>query len=223
MDKPERTYRILIADDQPLTREGLKLILESEADFTVVGEARNGLEAVELAKALAPDLVLLDVRMPIMDGIESLRLIKAERPQTTAMILTTFAEDEYIVEGLAGGAAGYLLKDMERERLVASIRDAAAGQFVLQGIIAERLAHRLLSSGRERAVPSSDSLPVPPRLTDREEEVARLLVRGFGNREIGLHMQLSDGTVRNYISVLYGKLGVSSRAKAIILLQKLVD
>lgn len=206
-------YRIVVVDDQFPTREGLKLILESEPDMIVAGMARNGAEACELVEALAPDLVLMDVHMPVMDGIESTRRIKARHPRVQVMILSTFMEDEYIVEGLAYGACGYLLKDMEGDKLLSSIRDAAAGQFVLTGPVAQRLAQYLARRGVGR---TEAAAPPPLKLTEREEEIADQLVRGLTNREIGAALGISDGTVRNYISGLYGKLDVASRAEAIV-------
>jgi len=214
--------RILIADDQLLTREGLKVIVEAGGDLEVVGTAKNGAEAYEWVKKLEPDLVLMDVRMPVMDGISSLKLIKKEYPHIVILILTTFVEDEYIVEGLANGASGYLLKDMGGARLVASIHDAVAGQFVLQGIVAEKLAARLRASGLESVPVHLYVPPTMPQLTEREEEVARLLIQGHSNRDIGRRLHISDGTVRNYVSLIYSKLGVSSRGKAIVRLTQLL-
>ncbi|WP_036708291.1 response regulator [Paenibacillus pinihumi] len=216
MQKNEKSrYRLIVADDQLPTREGLKLILEYEGDMEVVGLAKNGLEAYDLARAFMPDLVLMDVQMPIMDGISALKRIKAEFPQIQVMILTTFIEDEYIIEGLAGGASGYILKDMEGDKLMASVRDAAAGRFMLQGVVAEKLAFRLRQL-EQKAAMAAELQPSLPRLTEREEEVARLMVKGLNNNEIGKQLNISDGTVRNYISGLYGKLNVGSRAEAIV-------
>lgn len=213
-----RRYRLVIADDQLPTREGLKLILESEEDMEVVGLAKNGLEAYEQACALAPDLVLMDVQMPLMDGLTALQKIKQSCPRVPVMILTTFMEDEYIIEGMASGASGYVLKDIDGDKLIAAVRDAAAGRFLLQGVVAEKLAVRMRELGRKAAAAPEPRLP---RMTEREEEVASLLVKGMNNQEIGRQLSLSDGTVRNYISVIYGKLEVTSRAEAIVKLMRL--
>lgn len=218
--RDKQSYRLVIADDQLPTREGLKMILESEKDMQVVGLARNGLEAYEMARALNPDLVLMDVQMPVMDGIAALQKIKRSCPHVAVMILTTFMDDDYIVQGIASGASGYILKDMDGDKLIASVRDAASGHFLLQGAVAEKLAVRVRDLER-RAAAAEAVQPKLPRLTEREEEVARLLVQGLNNQEIGKQLSLSDGTVRNYISVLYGKLEVNTRAEAIVKLMRM--
>lgn len=207
-------YRLVIADDQLPTREGLKLILESEEDMEIVGLAKNGLEAYEQARALAPDLVLMDVQMPLMDGLTALQHIKQSCPDVRVLILTTFMEDEYIIEGMASGASGYVLKDIDGDKLIAAVRDTAAGRFLLQGIVAEKLAVRMRELGRRNAPAVEPNRW--PRMTEREEEVARLLMKGLNNQEIGRQLSISDGTVRNYISVIYSKLEVTSRAEAIV-------
>lgn len=216
----KKHFRLIIADDQLPTREGLKLILESEGDMEIVALAKNGLEAYEQARALAPDLVLMDVQMPLMDGITALKKIKLDCPNVAVMILTTFMEEEYIVEGMASGASGYILKDIDGDKLIASVRDAASGRFLLQGVVAEKLAIRLRELGRKAAAVATEQNKLP-RMTEREEEVARLLVKGLNNQEIGRQLSISDGTVRNYISVLYGKLEVNSRAEAVVKLLQL--
>jgi len=213
MNRERTSYRILVVDDQFLTREGLKMILEYEEDMEVVGMAMNGLEAYEKARELQPDLVLMDVRMPVMDGIESIKLIKKDFPDIVVLILTTFVEDDYIVEGLVNGASGYILKDLDGDKLVSSIRDAANGQFVLQGVVAAKLAGRVVRSEVKSHV--SERLG-RLRLTEREEEVARLLITGLSNREIAEQLNISDGTVRNYISLLYSKMDVRRRAEAVV-------
>ncbi|MEK8132317.1 response regulator transcription factor [Paenibacillus filicis] len=212
------SIRILIVDDQFLTREGLKTILDLEDDLEVVGMAKNGADACEEARALRPDIVLMDIRMPVMDGIESIKRIKSEFPEMIILILTTFVEEDYIIEGLSSGASGYILKDMEGDRMVNSIRDAAAGQFVLQGVIAVKLATRLAQLKQENGVFSARRASLS--LTEREAEVARLMIQGLSNREIGETLVISDGTVRNYISTLYSKLEVNNRAEAIVHLLK---
>ncbi|MBP1995543.1 response regulator [Paenibacillus eucommiae] len=206
-----RLYRLMIADDQFLTREGLKTILDSEEDMDVVGMAKNGMEAYELAAALLPDLILMDIQMPVMDGIASIKSIKRDFPHIVILILTTFVDDSYIVEGLSSGASGYILKDMDGDRLISAIRDAAAGQFVLQGVIAEKLAARLARKEHEYEGSMGEM-----RLTDREDEVSRLVMKGLSNKEIAEDLQISEGTVRNYVSTIYSKLEVNNRAEAIV-------
>jgi DNA-binding NarL/FixJ family response regulator len=211
----------MIVDDQFLTREGLKTILELEEDMEIVGTAKNGLEAYEKVEDLQPDLILMDIRMPIMDGIESIKRIKHRYPHVLILILTTFIDEDYIIEGLSSGASGYILKDLDGDKLTASIRDAAAGQFVLQGVVAVKLATRL--SRMEQEMELQPGWRGRAKLTEREEELSRLIIQGLSNREIGEKLQISDGTVRNYVSTLYSKLEVTSRAEAIVLLLQQID
>jgi DNA-binding NarL/FixJ family response regulator len=216
--------RIVIADDQMLTREGLRTILDLEEDMEVVGVAKDGLEACELAERLQPDLLLMDVQMPNMDGITAMKRIKRQQPGIAILILTTFMEEDYIVEGMAGGASGYLLKDMEGDRMITAVRDAYAGQFILPTAVAAKLANRISSLMAEnehwRTVAQSKLERV--KLTDREKEIARLIIKGMNNRDIAESLQVAEGTARNYISSLYGKLEVNDRAQAIVHLQALI-
>ncbi|WP_282939047.1 response regulator transcription factor [Paenibacillus sp. RC67] len=216
--------RIVIADDQMLTREGLRTILDLEDDMEVVGVARNGLEACELTEALQPDLVLMDIQMPMMDGIAALKRIKRSQPQTYILILTTFVNEDYIVDGMANGASGYMLKDMDADKMIASIRDTVTDQFILPAAVAAKLA---LHANKLMAVQDSwqnaelRKLPTM-KLTERENEIAQLIIQGLNNREIAEFLQIAEGTARNYISNLYGKLEVNDRAQAIIRLHTLV-
>ncbi|RAV20063.1 response regulator [Paenibacillus contaminans] len=213
--------KIVIADDQLLTREGIRTILDLEDDMKVVGAAKNGEEACEMAETLHPDLVLLDIQMPVMDGISALKRIKRSRPDIYILILTTFIEAEYIVEGMANGASGYLLKDMDADKMIAAIRDTAAGQFVLPASVAAKLAARMkwMTENEERSQKNrSNGL----KLTEREEELARLIIKGLNNREIADALHIAEGTARNYISNLYGKLEVVDRAQAIARLHSMM-
>ncbi|WP_136607400.1 response regulator [Paenibacillus dokdonensis] len=216
-----KPIRIVIADDQMLTREGLRTILDLEDDLEVVALARNGLEACEITEELRPDLVLMDIQMPEMSGIAALKRIKRSCPETSVLILTTFMEDEYIIEGLASGASGYMLKDMESDKMIASIRDTVSGQFILPSAVASRLALRMTRLTEEHDQWQRNSLE-RIKLTDREKELAQLIIRGLNNREIADELFIAEGTVRNYISSLYGKLGVVDRAQAIVRLQGLI-
>lgn len=212
---------IVIADDQMLTREGLRTILDLEEDMRVIGVAKNGEEACQLAEALHPDLVLLDIRMPLMDGISALKRIKQQCPNTRILILTTFIDEEYIVDGMAHGASGYMLKDMDTDKMIASIRDTVAGQFVLPAAVAAKLAarmSRITQYNEQRTRLGLEHI----KLTDREVELAHLIIQGFSNREIADTLHIAEGTARNYISNLYGKLEVDDRAQAIIRLQSLI-
>ncbi|WP_214626327.1 response regulator [Paenibacillus agaridevorans] len=214
--------RIVIADDQMLIREGLGTIIGLEEDMEVLGLAMNGSEAYELTASLAPDIVLMDVQMPGIDGITALKRIKSEYPATRVLILTTYLEEKYIVDGLAGGAIGYLLKDMDTNRMIEAIRDAAAGRFILPSEVAAKLASRIAELSKESVAASQHSTLRRPELTEREQMVAALIVKGCSNREIAAQLHIAEGTVRNYISTLYSKLEVSDRVQAIVLLQSLL-
>lgn len=221
-----RKHRVLIADDQALIREGLRTILEMEDDITVVGTASNGLEAYEMCRRLRPDLVMMDIRMPVLDGLDSIKLIRKSCPDTLILILSTFTEDDYIVEGLANGAVGYLLKDMDGERMLGCIRDALAGQLIMPSAVAVKLAARLARlqaavAGESASAVSDEAYPAIA-LTDREREIAVLMLKGESNRRIAAVLYIGEGTVRNYVSVIYGKLGVGDRAQAIVRLRNLL-
>lgn len=218
-----KNIRIVIADDQMLTREGLRTILDLEDDMEVIGVARNGLEACELAETLRPDLVLMDIQMPNMDGITALKRIRQSCPDTMILILTTFIEEDYIVEGMAGGASGYMLKDMDGDRMIASIRDSVSGQFILPAAVATKLAMRItkLTAEHEQWQLSAHSRLERIKLTERENAIAQLMIRGMNNREIAEALFVTEGTARNYISSLYRKLEVNDRAQAIVRLHSL--
>lgn len=212
--------KIVIADDQMLTREGLRTILDLEDDLEVVGVASNGVEAIELTAKLCPDLVIMDIQMPIMDGITALKQIKQNSPQTFILILSTFLEDNYIIDGMASGASGYLLKDMDTDKMIAAIRDTVLGQFILPSAVASKLASRMLHMSHDQHH-SSTSKSLKIELTDREKELAGLIMKGYNNREIAAELYIAEGTVRNYISNLYRKLDVVDRVQAIVRLQAL--
>lgn len=212
---------IVIADDQMLTREGLRSILDLEDDMEVIAVANNGEEACSLAARLRPSLVIMDVEMPIMNGIEALKSIKQSAPNSYVLILSTFLDDEYIVEAMAHGASGYLLKDMDVDQMIDAIRDTVSGKLILPTAVASRLAMKISQLKTERAI----AIATPPQigLTEREQELAKFILQGYNNREIAAAMYISEGTVRNYISNLYSKLGVVDRAQAIVRLQKLLQ
>ena len=220
-----KRLKILLVDDQTLMRDALETILNLEDDLEVVATAGNGLEAIEAAKTWQPDLILMDIQMPVMNGIESIRLIKEQMPEMTVLILTTFDEEEYIIEGLLHGAAGYLLKDIRGDKLVGSIREAVSGQLMLPAMVASRLAVRL----HQLSMPAGGELNVERLrrqgvvLTGREREIAVLMTDGLNNREIANALFMSEGTVRNYISVIYSKIGINERAKAAVVLRELLE
>lgn len=217
--------RVLIADDQALIRDGLQTIIEMEDDMEVAGVAEDGHEACELTVRLKPDLVLMDIKMPRMNGIESTRWIKKHVPDTVVLILTTFAEEQYIIDGLAGGAAGYLVKDLSAEKIVSSIRDALKGQIMLPASIAAKLSARLsyLSGTLESVIDTDRMKSGDIHFTEREKEIILLMVEGKNNHEIAGILFMGVGTVKNYISIIYQKIGTNDRTKAILLLKEKIQ
>jgi DNA-binding NarL/FixJ family response regulator len=211
------TIRVLLVDDQPLLRTGFRLILEGEADIAVVGEAGDGAQAVELTRTLLPEVVLMDIRMPGVDGIEATRRIVREGAAThdpRVLILTTFDLDEYVVEAVRAGASGFLLKDAPPEDLVAAIRIVAAGD----AIVAPRVTRRLLDKFATRLPAVRET--APPRglrmLTERELEVLRHVARGLSNAEIAAELVVSETTVKTHVGNLLAKLGLRDRVQAVV-------
>ncbi|MBE3599741.1 MAG: response regulator transcription factor [Limnochordaceae bacterium] len=218
--------RLLIVDDQALFREALKTLCALQPDLDVVGVAGDGREAVQLADRLRPDVVLMDVRMPVMDGVEATRLVKAAHPEVHVVVLTTYDDDEYVREALAAGAAGYLLKDSPPPALFAAIAAVQAGGT----FISPPVAARLVVAGGHRTAASEASKPArapyrpadsPLDLTEREWEVLQLIADGLSNREIARRLFLTEGTVKNYISAIYAKIGTNDRVRAAILAREL--
>jgi len=203
--------RVLIADDHPVVRDGLRSILETAPDLTLVGEARDGLEAVRLASELSPDVVLMDLRMPAMGGIEAIEQIKARDPQVSIVILTTYDDDEFIVRGLRAGARGYLLKDTGREALFNAIRNAHAGALALPQDVADRVIAHLSPPRASRG----------EELSPRELEVLGLVAQGAGNKQIARKLRIGERTVKAHVTGVFNKLGVTTRAQAVaVALQK---
>jgi DNA-binding NarL/FixJ family response regulator len=203
--------RVLLVDDQKLMREGLRILLELEPDLQVVGEAEDGEAALVAYQTHQPDVVLMDVRMPGMDGVEATWRLRERWPQARIIILTTFNDDEYVFEGLRAGALGYLLKDISGADLAQAIRTVAAGGALVEPSVAQKVLAefaRLLPPAR----PPHEGLPEP--LTEREQEILRLLTRGLSNREIGMRLSLAEGTVKNYVTQILQKLGVRDRTQA---------
>ncbi len=201
--------KILIADDHLIIRQGLRLILETEDDFELVGEASDGAEALRLCKKLNPDVVLMDLRMPNMDGLTAIEHLRAEQPGIAVVILTTFNEDELMFRGLQAGARGYLLKDTDRSTLFDTIRAAARGETLLKP---EIMARVLALTNHPMSTPQSNE---PANLTDRELEVLRSVARGERSKEIAIQLGISERTVKAHLASIYSKLGVDSRAAAI--------
>ena len=206
--------RVLLADDQVLVRTGLRTILEDAGGFDVVGEARDGDEAVGRSAALRPDVVLMDVRMPNLDGLEATRRIRAQPQPPRVLVLTTFDLDEYVYAGLRAGASGFLLKDALAADLVSAIRAVVAGDAVVAPSATRRLIERFLDSGRQPEPDAAQRLAV---LTEREREVLALLARGLSNAEVAAQLYLSEGTVKTHVSHLLGKLGLRDRVQAVVL------
>lgn len=205
--------RVLLADDQELFREGVRLILETTEDISVVGEAADGFEAVRQARLLEPDVVLIDVRMPRLDGLEATRRILAERSEARVIVLTTFDLDEYVYAAMKAGASGFLLKDLRRDQLIGAIRTAAAGDALLAPAVIRRLIERFCGEP-----PPGDGLPESmAELTARELEVLKLVARGLSNRQIGESLFLSEATVKTHLAHVYAKLGVRDRVQAVVL------
>lgn len=213
--------RVLIVDNQRLFCEGLATLLDRVPDLHVVGVARNGQEALEFVAQHRPEIVLMDAVLPVMNGIVATGLIKERYPATQILLLSAYAEDEYIIEGLAQGASGYLLKDLNVEALVDNIHHAADGQMILPAPIAAKLTARLRQVAAGALPPAISHTPAyrTAPLTPREREIATLIGRGYSNREIADRLFMSQGTVRNYISIIYGKIGTSDRSKAMLLLR----
>ncbi|MFI2666194.1 response regulator [Micromonospora carbonacea] len=211
---PPRPVRILLADDQPLLRTGFRMVLGSEEGLDIVAEAGDGMEAVELSRRLLPDVVLMDIRMPRMDGVAATRAIVEARLPVRVLILTTFDLDEYVVGALRAGASGFLAKDVPAEDLVTAIRTVAAGEAVVAPRILKRLLDRF-----------ADSLPdptaTPPRalstLTEREREVLVQVARGLSNAEIARELTVSETTVKTHVGHVLTKLGLRDRVQAVVL------
>ncbi len=213
--------RVMIVDDQRLMREGLKTILDMEQDIEVVQLAENGKDALEKISSAHPDVVLMDIRMPVMNGVECTLAIRENYHGIKVLILTTFDDDEFIIDALRNGAVGYILKDLSSEKLVNCIRDAYAGNSIMQPEIAAKVISLITgdkagSGGSETALKRTDI----DGLTDREITVLKLVGKGFSNLEIAKKLYITEGTVKNYISSLYCKTEINERSKLIIYAQE---
>ncbi len=205
--------RILLVDDQTLVRQGIQTLLDLEEDLTVVGAAANGQQALAMVEQMQPDVVLMDVRMPVMDGVAATREITKRWPHIGVIILTTFDDDEYVIEGLKAGARGYMLKDADSSEIVEAVRIVARGEALIQPRITRKVLAEFtrLAGGRASATP-----PLAEPLTEREMDVLRGIATGQSNREIADQLCISEGTVKNHVSSLLAKLAVRDRTQAII-------
>ncbi len=203
---------VLVVDDQQLVRAGLRLIIDGEPDMTVVGEAQDGLQAIDLARKRAPGVILLDIRMPGMDGLTAARRIIAET-DSRVLLLTTFDADEYVFEGLRAGASGFLLKDTPPEQLCWAVRNIAAGNALIDPAVTRRLILRFAAAAR-----ASGDTPEPLReLTVRELDVLRLIARGRSNAEIATELVVEESTVKSHVGRILTKLGLRDRVQAVVL------
>jgi DNA-binding NarL/FixJ family response regulator len=205
------TIRVLVADDQSMVRAGFRMLLAGEDDIDVVAEASNGLEAVEKAERFHPDVILMDIRMPELDGLEATRLILATDNGARILVLTTFDLDEYVYEALRAGASGFVLKDDPPEQLLAAVRVVAGGDALLSPTVTKRVIRQFTRTPR----------PAPPRaladLSEREQEVFRLITRGLSNAEIGKELFISETTVKTHITHILQKLDLRDRVQAVVL------
>jgi DNA-binding NarL/FixJ family response regulator len=203
---------VLIADDQPLQRLGFKMLLDGTPGMVVVGEASGGAEAVRMVERTHPDVVLMDVRMPGMDGIEATRRVTAAGPRTHVLILTTFDLDEYVYAGLRAGASGFLLKDARPEELIAGIRAVAGGD----SVVAPSLTRKLMDAYLQDTAPAADRDPRLTTLSEREREVLQAIGRGATNAEIAERFTLTESTVKKHVGRVLAKIGARDRIQAVI-------
>ncbi|GAP20334.1 response regulator [Leptolinea tardivitalis] len=209
----KQPIRILLVDDQALFREGLRILLSSQPDFEVVAEAANGEEALRQAAVYHPDVVLMDLRMPVLDGVTATRRLHELYPMTRVIALTTFDEDEYIFEGLRAGAYGYLLKDVASQKLFEAIYAANRGEYFLMPSVTARVMAEFSRLPRSQPVQPA-SIPSP--LSDREKQILKMVAQGASNKEIAEELVIAEGTVKNHLSNIFDKLEARDRMQAVI-------
>jgi len=203
--------KVIICDDQDIVRDGLELLLKLEHDIEIVGIASDGAEAVELVAQKQPDLVMMDLKMPVMNGVDATRQIKARFPTVKVLVLTTFGTEDWVLEAIRAGASGYLLKDATREEVLNAIRGTVEGKTFIDPSVAGKLLGEITGGKKKPAAVLTD------KLTQREIEVLQLLAKGLSNEDIAKKLFLSEGTVRNHISSIVTKLGVSDRMQAAVM------
>jgi DNA-binding NarL/FixJ family response regulator len=203
--------KVIICDDQAIVRDGLEMLLKLEPDIQVVGLADDGAAAVEMVAKKTPDLVLMDLKMPIMNGVEATRQIRREFPQVKVLVLTTYDDDEWVFDAIQAGASGYLLKDTPRDEVIKAIRGTVTGKTYVDPSVAGKVLRQASSHQTQPAT------LITSKLTDREIEVLRLIAKGLSNTDIADRLFLSEGTVRNYVSATMAKLGVTDRTQAAVI------
>lgn len=202
--------KVLIADDQEIVRVGLKRILESDPEIVVTGSAGNGEEALALIEQELPDLVLMDLKMPVLNGVQAIRRLRLKHPSLPVLVLTTYMDDKWVFDAIRSGASGYLLKDRPRKELIEAIKGTIAGEAYIDPSVAPKLLNSVAAS--PEPLPFESKL----ELTPREDEILSLLAQGLTNADIAAQLYLSEGTVRNYTSSLFAKMGVSDRTQAVV-------
>lgn len=208
--------KVVIVDDQEIVREGLKMILSLHEEVEIIGEVSNGDELLKLMETKTPEVVLMDIRMPVMNGIEATKIMKNRYPNVKIIILTTFNEDEYIFEGLKNGADGYILKDSDSNEIMSAIKSATSGEVMLNPKVTVKVINALNSMKSEN---KSEKNKLIESLTPREREVAKHVFQGENNKEIANKLFVTEGTIKNYVSKIFEKLEVNSRAELIVMLR----
>lgn len=203
--------KVIICDDQAIVRDGLEMLLKLEPDIDVVGTAEDGATAVEMVAKEKPDLILMDLKMPVMNGVEATRQIRAKYPEVKVLVLTTYDDDEWVFDAIQAGAAGYLLKDTPRDEVVKVIRGTVSGKVYLDPSVAGKVLKQV--SGHQ----TQPATLITSKLTEREIEILHLLAKGLNNKDISERLFLSEGTVRNHVSTILSKLGVSDRTQAAVI------
>jgi len=203
--------KVLIADDQEIVCQGLKKILQSDPEIEVIATANNGQQALDMIAAERPDLVLMDLQMPLMNGVQAIRRLRVSHPRLPVLVLTTYMDDKWLFDAIRSGASGYLMKDRPRQELIDAIKGTAAGDAYIDPSVAGKVLSSVASGSSKKEFDQSYNL------SEREQEILTLLAEGLSNAEISQRLWLSEGTVRNYTSTLFAKLGVSDRTQAVIL------
>lgn len=210
---------VILIDDQQIIREGLKMLLSLDDDINIVAEGTDGSEALELIEKYNPDVLLMDIKMPIMNGVEATKLVKEKYPDIKILILTTFNDNDYIFDSLKNGANGYLLKDADSDEIIYAIKNVYKGNLLIHANIANKLTQVLNNNNNNEISPKEVSIDLNI-LTPREKEVANLVAKGFNNKEICSTLFLSEGTVKNYVTRILDKLELKSRTELAILISK---